>query len=81
MGTVLVHLDSFHFLCVNITADMITLVDHQAGLAFLGGFMGKYSSKKSGSYDQIIIFLHLVLPLSVWELQNSSACVWSNTII
>ncbi len=29
---------------------MITLVDHQAGLALLS-FVSKYSSKKSGSYN------------------------------
>ena len=47
----LVDLDAFYFLCVNITADMITLVDHQAGLALLSSFVSKYSSKKSGSYN------------------------------
>jgi len=51
MCAILVDLDAFYFLCVNITADMITLVDHQAGLALLSSFVSKYSSKKSGSYN------------------------------
>ena len=64
MCAVSVHLDSLHILCVNVASDMITLVDYQTGLSLFGGLMGKYSSKQSGSYDQIVIFFHLVLPLS-----------------
>ena len=45
VGTITVNLNTFHFFCVNIAADMVSLLKNQTGLAFLHGLMGKNRTK------------------------------------
>ena len=43
MGPIAVDLDALHLFGVNISPDMVPLVNHQTGLPLLNSFMGKYS--------------------------------------
>ena len=80
MCAVTMNLNSFYFLCVDISANVISLVDHQACFAFLRCFVCKYCTKKSCSHYQIIIFLHVrhllfVIVLRISPSAPLSACM------
>ena len=80
MCTVSVYLDPLYFFCVNITADMTSLIDHKACFPPSCGLMCKYCTKKAGSYYQIIIFLHVRhLLLVIIKRIKSSASLRSST--
>ena len=69
MCAILVDLDAFYFLCVNITADMITLVHHQAGLCPSLVASRANTAPKSPAPQLNNHIFHLVLPLSVMGMQ------------
>ena len=60
MGAVFMHMDTFHILTVNISADMVPPFYHQALLSLLTGQIGKHTVKQTASYQYIIIFLHFL---------------------
>ena len=55
VGPVLVHMDPFHFLAVDIAAQMGALLDHQAGLACLPRLVGEGGAEEARTDDQIVI--------------------------
>ena len=58
MGTVLVYVDAFYLLAIDIAAQMRTLIYHQTSLASLFCPVCKSGSKETRSYYQIIVFSH-----------------------
>ena len=57
--SILVYMDSFYVLTVNISRNVIPAVDHKAALSLLSQFVSHDCSVKTGSHDKIIIFFHL----------------------
>ena len=55
MGTILVHTDAVHILCINITGDVVTLLHHQAGLPRFLGLICKNCAVQTGSHYQVIV--------------------------
>lgn len=64
MGTIFMHMNSFHLFCIYIPGNMRPFVYHKNGFPSFYCFTGKYSSKKSCSNNQIIVF-HGLYPFYV----------------
>ena len=61
MGTVLVDVNAFDVLAIDIAAEMGAFVYDEAGLACLTGFVGEGSAEEAGAYYQIIVIHSLLL--------------------
>ena len=57
MCPIFMHLNSTHFACINITCQMIPLVNHKARFPLLSHLVRKDRAKQPGPYDQIIVML------------------------
>ena len=56
MGTILVDVNAFDVLAIDIAAEMGAFVDNEAGLACLTGFVGEGGAKEAGTNNKIIVF-------------------------
>ncbi len=62
VGTVAVDVDALHRLRVDVTRDVISLIDDEAALARLLGLVGKHCAVQTGTDDQVIILFHISVP-------------------
>ena len=60
MRSVLVYMNSFDILTVNISGNVIPSIDHQTFLSFLSKLICHNRPIESGADDQIIIFFHII---------------------
>ena len=58
MCAVLVHIDIHHRLRVNVSGNVLSLIDHQSTSATLLHLMGKNRSEQPRAYYQIIVLHH-----------------------
>ena len=63
MGSILVYMDTIHFLRIDIATDMIPLFQHQTALAGIFHFSGKYRPIQTRANNQVIIDLSVLLEL------------------
>jgi hypothetical protein len=57
MGTILVDVNAFNVLAIDVTAEVGAFVYDEAGFASLTGFVGEGGAEEAGAYYQIIVFL------------------------
>ena len=55
VGTILVDIDTFYILAIDVAAEMLAFINHQTFLPLLLGKVGKSSSKQTGTYNKIIV--------------------------
>ena len=55
MGTILVDVDTFDILAIDVTAEVGAFVYDEAGLACLTGFVGEGGAEEAGAYNQIVV--------------------------
>ena len=58
MRAILVHMNAFHILTIDITAKLRPFVDDEAPLTHLVGEIGKGRTEETRADNQIIVFLH-----------------------
>ena len=63
MRTILMNIDIFYLIGIDISCNMISFVNHQTCFSGFFCFVCKYSTKQSCSYDQIVILLHDIVLL------------------
>lgn len=56
MGTILMHMNAFYILTIDIATKLWPLVDDEASLALLFGKIGKGRTEKAGANNQIVVF-------------------------
>lgn len=66
MGTIFMHMDSFHIFSIYIPGNMRTFIHHKNRFSCFYCFAGEYSSKKPSSYNQIIIFHSFPFPNPIY---------------
>ena len=71
MRTVLVYIDTFRLLTINISAELRTFVNNETGLTCLVGFVGKGCSEQTRANYEIIVFHYNKLSIS--PLKKSSS--------
>jgi len=52
------HVDTFDVFGITIATYVISFFNHEAVIALPGEFIGCYGSKKTGTYNDVIVFFH-----------------------
>ena len=63
MSTIAMHIDALDLFGVDIAGNMITAIDNEAFLPKLFRFMSKNSTRKTCTYNKIIVLRHAVFSL------------------
>jgi len=58
MCTILVYMDVLDGFAVDITSDVVSPFNHQAGLSPLHGFISEHCTEQASTNNQIIVFFH-----------------------